>query len=65
MCRRRNKFISRKNSFPQGLNITPFIRQAFYHTCLTNGVFFMTKGVPSKRYTPEFKKPVAEAMLAI
>lgn len=25
----------------------------------------MTKGVPSKRYTPEFKKPVAEAMLMI
>ncbi len=65
MCRRRNKFISRKNSVPQGLNSTPSVRQVFCHTCLTNGVFFMTKGVPSKRYTPEFKNPVAETMLTI
>lgn len=29
------------------------------------GYFSMTKGVPSKRYTPEFKNPVAETMLTI
>ncbi len=29
---------------------------------LTNGVFTMPKGVPNKRYTPEFKKLVIETM---
>lgn len=29
------------------------------------GYFSMTKGVPSKRYTPEFKKPVVETTLTI
>ena len=29
---------------------------------LTNGVFIMPKGVPNKRYTPEFKKLVVETM---
>lgn len=28
-----------------------------------NGVFFYAKGVPNKRYTPEFKKQVVEIML--
>ena len=31
--------------------------------CLTNGVLIMPKGVPNKRYTPEFKKQVVETML--
>ena len=30
---------------------------------LTDGVIFMPKGVPNKRYTPEFKKLVIETML--
>ena len=30
---------------------------------LTSGVFIMPKGVPNKRYTPEFKKQVVETML--
>ena len=30
---------------------------------LTDGVIFMPKGVPNKRYTPEFKKLVVETML--
>ena len=29
---------------------------------LTSGVFIMPKGVPNKRYTPEFKKLVVETM---
>ena len=29
---------------------------------LTSGVFIMPKGVPNKRYTPEFKKMVVETM---
>ena len=29
---------------------------------LTSGVFIMPKGVPNKRYTPEFKKMVIETM---
>ena len=30
---------------------------------LTDGVIYMPKGVPNKRYTPEFKKLVIETML--
>ena len=30
---------------------------------LTSGVFSMPKGVPNKRYTPEFKKKVVETMM--
>ena len=30
---------------------------------LTSGVFIMPKGVPNKRYTPEFKQQVVETML--
>ena len=30
---------------------------------LTSGVFIMPKGVPNKKYTPEFKKQVVETML--
>ena len=30
---------------------------------LTSGVFIMPKGVPNKRYPPEFKKQVVETML--
>ena len=30
--------------------------------CLTDGVILMPKGVPNKRYTPEFKKLVVETM---
>ena len=30
---------------------------------LASGVIFMPKGVPNKRYTPEFKKLVVETML--
>ena len=29
---------------------------------LISGVFFYAKGVPNKRYTPEFKKLVIETM---
>ena len=28
------------------------------------GCFIMAKGIPNKRYTPEFKKMVIETMLA-
>ena len=42
------------------MNGTPFVRHVIY--CLTDGVIFMPKGVPNKRYTPDFKKPVAETM---
>ncbi len=31
---------------------------------LTDGVIFMPKGIPNKRYTPEFKKMVVETMRA-
>ena len=30
---------------------------------LTSGVFTMPKGIPNKRYTPEFKKMVVETMM--
>ena len=30
---------------------------------VTNGVFTMPKGVPNKRYTPEFKRLVVETMI--
>ena len=30
---------------------------------LTSGVFAMSKGIPNKRYTPEFKKMVVETMM--
>ena len=42
------------------LNRTPFVRQ--YGILLTNGVLFMPKGVPNKRYTGEFKQEVVETM---
>lgn len=42
------------------MNRTPFVRQ--YGTLLTNGVLFMPKGVPNKRYTGEFKQEVVETM---
>ena len=43
-----------------GVNRTPFVRQ--YGILLTNGVLFMPKGVPNKRYTGEFKQEVVETM---
>lgn len=47
----------------QGVNCTPFVRQVWYNTCTKEwGVFSMPKGVPNKRYTPEFKKLVVETM---
>ena len=42
------------------MNRTPFVRQ--YGILLTNGVLFMPKGVPNKRYTGEFKQEVVETM---
>ena len=42
------------------VNRTPFVRQ--YGILLTNGVLFMPKGVPNKRYTGEFKQEVVETM---
>ena len=42
------------------MNGTPFVRQ--YGILLTNGVLFMPKGVPNKRYTGEFKQEVVETM---
>ena len=45
------------------MNCTPFVRQVWYNTCTKElGVFSMPKGVPNKRYTPEFKKLVIETM---
>ena len=45
------------------VNCTPFVRQVWYNTCTKEwGVFSMPKGVPNKRYTPEFKKLVVETM---
>ncbi len=43
------------------MNCTPLVRQ---YGILSNkwGVFAMPKGVPNKRYTPEFKKLVIETM---
>ena len=43
------------------MNCTPFVRQ---YDILSNkwGCFAMPKGVPNKRYTPEFKKLVIETM---
>ena len=43
------------------MNSTPFVRQ---YDILSNkwGCFSMPKGVPNKRYTPEFKKLVVETM---
>ena len=38
----------------------PFVRQ--YGILLTNGVLFMPKGVPTKRYTGDFKQEVVETM---
>ena len=43
------------------MNCTPFVRQ--YSILKTNGVIFMPKGIPNKRYTPEFKKLVVETMM--
>ena len=42
------------------MNSTPFVGQ--YGILLTNGVLFMPKGVPNKRYTGEFKQEVVETM---
>ena len=44
------------------MNCSPFVRQ---YGILNNrwGVVFMPKGVPNKRYTPEFKKHVVETMM--
>ena len=42
------------------MKCTPFVRQ--YDILLTDGVIFMPKGIPNKRYTPEFKKLVVETM---
>ena len=42
------------------MNRPPFVRQ--YGILLTNGVLFMPKGVPNKRYTGEFKQEVVETM---
>ena len=43
------------------MNCTPFVRQ--YGILKTSGVFTMPKGVPNKRYTPEFKEHVVKTML--
>ena len=46
------------------MNNAPFVRQVWYNTCTKEwGVFSMPKGVPNKRYTPEFKKLVVETMM--
>ena len=44
------------------LNSTPFVRQ---YGILNNkwGVLLCQKGIPNKRYTPEFKKQVVEAVI--
>jgi len=43
------------------MNCSPIVRQ---YGILNNnwGVIFMPKGVPNKKYTPEFKKHVVETM---
>lgn len=43
------------------MNCTPKVRQ-YDILELTLGVFLMPKGIPNKRYTPEFKKQVIETM---
>ena len=48
-----------KNSLP-GLNCTPFVRQ--YDILSNKWGGAMPKGVPNKRYTPEFKRMVVETM---
>ena len=50
----------RKKHGQARLNRPPFVRQ--YGILLTNGVLFMPKGVPNKRYTGEFKQEVVETM---
>ena len=49
-----------KTGSASDMNRTPFVRQ--YGILLTNGVLFMPKGVPNKRYTGEFKQEVVETM---
>ena len=43
------------------MNSTPFVRQ--YDIMFNRWVILMPKGVPNKRYTPEFKKLVVETMM--
>ena len=50
----------RHKKLPGQMNCTPFVRQ--YGILLTNGVLFMPKGIPNKRYTGEFKQEVVETM---
>ena len=50
----------KRNLLSRQVNRTPFVRQ--YGILLTNGVLFMPKGVPNKRYTGEFKQEVVETM---
>lgn len=44
------------------LNCTPYVRQ--YDILQHRGCFVMPKGIPNKRYTPEFKKYVIKTMRA-
>ena len=46
---------------PDALNCTPFVRQ--YGILNSKWGVIMPKGVPNKRYTPEFKQKVVEAVL--
>ena len=43
------------------MNCTPFVRQ--YDILNNKWGVFMPRGVPNKRYTPEFKQKVVEAVL--
>ena len=43
------------------MNCTPFVRQ--YGILNNDWGVFMPKGVPKKRYTPEFKRRVVEAVI--
>ena len=43
------------------MNCTPFVRQ--YGILNNKWGVFMSRGVPNKRYTPEFKQKVVEAIL--
>ena len=43
------------------MNCTPFVRQ--YGILNNKWGVFMPRGVPNKRYTPEFKQKVVEAVL--
>ena len=54
------KYMNMKHLETALVKCTPSVRQ--YDILLTDGVIYMPKGVPNKRYTPEFKKMVVETM---